>query len=160
MDHHHTNQGRTAVPLTRSEHKLISRQTYRQLLASKLGNAMSLFGIVSEISGLMTGNPDATINQFVPHADLGVVYKNESSSNYYTLTSLNRNGNYYTLTFDIFNGYGYDDKQKKYVGMNKIATGTRYEEREDFSETRVFDNDGNVKSVETHRSRKISTEAL
>jgi len=153
LDHHHVNQGRSAVPITRSEHKTIPRQTYKQMLLSKLGNAMSVMSIVSEFVAIKTGNPEALINQFGPHNELGVVYKQPDSGFYYTLTSMEKSDDHISANFDVYSSFRYDDKTHKYVGEGKIGTGSTYQEKSGYSQTIILDNDGKVKSYKTEGVR-------
>jgi RHS repeat-associated protein len=151
LEHHHVNQGRTAVPLTKGEHAKIPRQTSKSIRAAKLGGLASFLGIVADFAALQTGNPDAWINQFGSQNEIGVVYKNVNSKTglYYTLTTITGNEYEKTATFDIYNSVRYDDKLKKYVGDHKVGSGYSYQQSSGYSETVSYDNDGKVESVET-----------
>jgi hypothetical protein len=159
-------KGRTAVPLTRTEHKKIPTQTNQKILKSNgvkrfLGGLASIAAnIGTEITGIVTNNPDASINQFGSRFDLGVLYKNNESGLYYTITSLQKNDKSGTANFWLFSSYEWDEKQKKFVGVNPVGYGTQYEEKNGYRETQVFDLDGKPRAINRTGGAKASKEIM
>ena len=131
MEHHHMNQGRTAIPITSSEHDKIPtqknpkgvtvRNKFGQIVkkgAGTVNKAMGAVDFLGQITGLFTGNPDAWINQFGNKMELGVLSKSIESNLYYTVVSIDKNESSGTAYFWVYSSHEWDEKQRKYVGVD------------------------------------------
>ena len=150
MIHHHINQGRTALPLTVTEHKEIPVQKNPPgvRVSSRFGryvNTASVFtGMAIEITGLYTHNPDAMINQLGSQDEVGRVYKNSESGFYFTINSMSRDNEKANFSFSLYSRFDWDDKQKKYVGANQIGSGDSYQEKSGYQSTNYYDMQGKL----------------
>jgi hypothetical protein len=156
LEHHHINQGRTAVPITHSEHKKIPRQKNPSgvKVSGGFGRVLRMMkGLIAsvgtEVTGYFTGNPDAMINQLGKNSDVGVLYKNAESWLYYDIVSKKQDKNTATSYFWVYSSYEWDDQRKKHVGVNAVGYGKQYEEKGGYMETTVYDLGGKVKSHNT-----------
>ena len=153
MEHHHINQGRTAVPITETEHDKIPVQKSGTSRVSKIGRGIgglySILGMVSEVTSLFSGNPDAMINAFGSQNEIGKVYKNTASGLYYTLVSNENEKNGMTASFWIYSSYTKDQELGKYIGVDPIGYGTKYEEKGGYSETIIYNLEGKIMNYET-----------
>ena len=153
MEHHHINQGRTAVPITESEHDKIPVKKATSTRVSKLGKTLggtySILSMLSEVTSIFSGNPDAMINQFGDHSEIGKVFKNDASGLYFTIVSNGNEKNGVTANFWIYSSYEKDKELGKYVGVNPVGYGTKYEEKGGYSELRVFNLEGKLVNYET-----------
>ncbi|HEY8402014.1 MAG TPA: RHS repeat-associated core domain-containing protein, partial [Cytophagaceae bacterium] len=153
IDHHHINQGRTATPVTNTEHKKIPVQKNPEgvKVSSAFGRFFKAAGALAanvgtEITGIFSENPDAAINQLGSMSDLGRVYKNTESGLYYTIVSLQKNERSGTSKFWLYGSYEWNDEQGKFIGTNPVGYGIQYEERGGYIKTDVYDLDGKLKS--------------
>ena len=157
LEHHHINQGRTAIPITRSEHDQIPVQKSNSgvSIASRPGKVLRRFVNSSsmllspaiEIIGFLNNNPDAMINQFGKQNDIGIVYKNSESNLYFTIVSQKKGETEGTNYFIIYSSYEWDEKLGKYVGVNPVGYGEQYDQKEGYSRTIIYNLDGKVKSM-------------
>ncbi|WP_317127868.1 RHS repeat-associated core domain-containing protein, partial [Gynurincola endophyticus] len=161
IDHHHINQSRVATPVTRSEHKKIPVQ--KNASGIKISNKFGRFfkgmtnvmtNIGSEFSGLLTDNPDATINQFGKMTVVGRTYKNAESGLYFTITSLRKDDISATANFWIYGSHEWNKEQGKFIGVNPVGYGTQYQEKSGYQQTTIYDLNGNVKSHSTKGQKK------
>lgn len=92
---------------------------------NSLGPFLQLFSIITDIR---TGNPDAWVNGFGATDKIGKLYKEPTQNFYFEITDQkvykNSNGTVVRaiVTYDAFDDYIWDDDEKRYMGVLKIAT--------------------------------------
>ncbi len=139
--HHHDKQGRYAFAIPRKVHVKWSAILHTLRLSNKLpsvkikGSALStIFQIFTLLTDIKTGNPDAWINWFGSHDEVGVLYSMPSKNVYWEITkqtvTKNSSGTVVRakVYYDIYADYIWDDDEKRYMGVIKLGSAM-----EDFS---------------------------
>jgi RHS repeat-associated protein len=134
VEHHHINQGRTAVGIGSSNHKTISNQRSGFSVNTKSGsnlskagalsNTLNVLGVLTMFSGSMTGNPHSMWSMFETNgfAKLDKVYYNSESDLYSVASSFKDTEDGRFVTFSTYRSYAWDEGQRKYVGTGLIGT--------------------------------------
>jgi len=136
LRHHHEGQGRWAYAIPEKVH-----QKWNSILHSiKAGKFPKLKGTMNSLAGGMqifsllvdfnTGNPDAWLNWFGPVDQVGKVYKQPLSGDYFVITKqtkyMNSSGEVIRakVTYDVYADYIWDADEQKYMGVLKLGTFT------------------------------------
>ncbi|MCX2573583.1 hypothetical protein [Pedobacter sandarakinus] len=134
--HHHDGQGRYAYAIPQKVHL----KWNRILHSIRIGKFPGLRGTMNSLAGGMqifslltdfnTGNPDAWINWYGPVDEVGKVYKQPLTGDYFVITKQikyrNNNGEVIRakVTYDVYADYIWDADEKKYMGVLKLGAFT------------------------------------
>ena len=139
LRHHHEGQGRYAFAIPEKVHQkwtaiLHQYKTTGKIpqLRPKINTLVGSLQIFTLLTDLETGNPDAWINWFGPHQDIGKIYKHQEKNVYFEITKQttikNSSGKIIRakVTYDVFNDYIWDSDEKRFMGIVKLGTFTEY----------------------------------
>ncbi|WP_029275112.1 hypothetical protein [Pedobacter borealis] len=133
--HHHHKQRNMAFAIPQKVHQKWTSILHRARINGRLANLggrlnslgpfLELFSIVTDIR---TGNPDAFVNGFGSHDEIGKLYKEPIQNFYFEITeqSIFKNSSgtitRAIVTYDAFEDYIWDEDERRYMGVFKIAT--------------------------------------
>lgn len=133
--HHHHKQRNMAFAIPAKVHQKWTAILHRIRASGKipkLGGRLNSMGpflqIFSIITDIRTGNPDAFVNGFGAMDEMGKLYKEPIQNFYFEITEQkvfkNRSGTVTRaiVTYDAFEDYVWDEDEKRYMGVLKIAT--------------------------------------
>lgn len=135
--HHHDKQGYTAyaIPLkvhqkwTSILHEFRTKGKIPRIRGS-LNSFVNVVQIFSFLTDIQTGNPDAWVNWFGANNQVGKIYKQPLTGDYYMITQLtpykSSAGTVIraVVTYDVYADYIWDADEGKYMGIQKLATFT------------------------------------
>lgn len=136
LRHHHEGQGRYAFAIPEKVH-----QKWDKILHTiKAGKFPKLRGTMNSLAGGMqifslltdfnTGNPDAWLNWYGATDEVGKVYKQPFTGDYFVITKQTKYRNSSgeviraKVTYDVYADYIWDQDEKKYMGVLKLGTFT------------------------------------
>nr|WP_315420852.1 hypothetical protein [uncultured Pedobacter sp.] len=136
LRHHHEGQGKWAYAIPEKVHQKWSKILHT-IKAGKfpklkgtmngLAGGMQIFSLLTDFN---TGNPDAWLNWYGPVDQVGKVYKQPFSGDYFVITKqtkyMNSSGEVIRakVTYDVFADYIWDADEQKYMGVLKLGTFT------------------------------------
>ncbi|WP_410222193.1 hypothetical protein [Pedobacter sp.] len=139
LHHHHEGQGRYAYAIPRKVHQKWTSilHEYRRTgkipgIRPKINGLLSVFQVFTLFTDIQTGNPDAWINWFGPHQDVGKLYKLPEKNVYFEITqqvtTKDNSGKIIkaVVTYDVYDDYIWDEDEKRYMGVIKLGTFTEY----------------------------------
>ena len=139
LRHHHEGQGHYAFAIPEKVHQkwtaiLHQYRTTGKIpqLRPKINTLVGSLQIFTFLTDLETGNPDAWVNWFGPHQDIGKIYKHHEKNVYFEITKQttikNSDGKIIRakVTYDVYNDYIWDNDEKRYMGIIKLGTFTEY----------------------------------
>lgn len=131
--HHHHKQRNMAFAIPAKVHqKWTSRLHLTRLNLSKVKNRLNSMGPFMELfsifTDIKTGNPDAWVNGFGATDEIGKLYKEPLQNFYFEIMEQqifkNSSGTVTRaiVTYDAFEDYIWDEDERRYMGIFKIAT--------------------------------------
>lgn len=139
LHHHHEGQGRYAYAIPRKVHQkwtsiLHDYKTTGKIprIRPKINGMLSVFQVFTLFTDIQTGNPDAWINWFGPHQDVGKLYKLPEKNVYFEITNQtttkDNTGKIIKaiVTYDVYDDYIWDQDEQRYMGVIKLGTFTEY----------------------------------
>jgi hypothetical protein len=143
--HHHHKQRNIAFAIPQKVHqKWTSRLHLTKLNLPKIRNRLNSLGPFMELfsifTDIKTGNPDAWVNGFGATDEIGKLYKEQLQNFYFEIIDQrvfkNSSGTVIraVVTYDAFEDYIWDEDERRYMGIFKIAT---YEEDIDVANHRT-----------------------
>ncbi|MFD0764690.1 hypothetical protein ACFQZI_07475 [Mucilaginibacter lutimaris] len=135
--HHHDEQGYTAYAIPVKVHQKWTKILHDFKINGKiprikptLNSFVNIMQVFSFLTDIQTGNPDAWINWFGQNNQIGRIYKQPLTGDYYMITQLisykNNAGVVIraVVTYDVYADYIWDSDEGKYMGVQKLATFT------------------------------------
>lgn len=92
-----------------------------------LAGGMQIFSLLTDFN---TGNPDAWLNWYGATDEVGKVYKQPLTGDYFVITKQTKYRNSSgeviraKVTYDVYADYIWDQDEKKYMGVLKLGTFT------------------------------------
>jgi RHS repeat-associated protein len=142
LEHHHWNQGRTAVAIPSGDHNKFSGELHQISREGKVrtrsgtiaGRLLGISSYLTDITGYMTGNPHNVFVMFSKPKIGNLMYDGEHDF-YYTIIDAEDTQNHTTVTYQRFSEFRWDKQKKKYVGQGYIDTKTETYNKESDSST-------------------------
>ncbi|GGH21952.1 hypothetical protein [Mucilaginibacter phyllosphaerae] len=135
--HHHDEQGYIAYAIPAKVHQkwtsiLHEFRVKGKILRIKgtLNSFVNVMQVFSFLTDIQTGNPDAWVNWFGANNEIGKIYKQPFTGDYYMITQTtpykNSAGKVIraVVTYDVYADYIWDDDEGKYMGVLKLGTFT------------------------------------
>jgi hypothetical protein len=135
--HHHNEQGYTAYAIPAKVHQKWTAILHEFRIKGKipriqgtLNSFVNIMQVFSLLTDIQTGNPDAWVNWFGQNNQVGKIYKQPLTGDYYIITKLtpykNSNGTVIraVVTYNVYADYIWDTDEGKYMGVQKLATFT------------------------------------
>ncbi|QNN43835.1 hypothetical protein [Pedobacter roseus] len=144
--HHHHKQRNMAFAIPAKVHQKWTSRLHLTRInnLSKVKNRLNSLGPFTELfsifTDIRTGNPDAWVNGFGATDEIGKLYKEQLQNFYFEIIDQrvfkNSSGTVIRaiVTYDAFEDYIWDEDEKRYMGVFKIAT---YEEDIDVTNHRT-----------------------
>jgi hypothetical protein len=135
--HHHEEQGPIAYAIPVKVHVKWTRILHEFRASGKiprikptLNSFINVMQVFSFLTDIQTGNPDAWVNWFGQNNQVGKIYKQPLTGDYYMITKLTPSKNSSgiviraVVTYDVYADYIWDTDEGKYMGVQKLATFT------------------------------------
>ncbi|MFD1256243.1 hypothetical protein ACFQ3S_05500, partial [Mucilaginibacter terrae] len=135
--HHHDEQGFMAYAIPEKVHQKWSSILHRYKLNGKIprigGTLISLLNVMQVFSTIMdvnSGNPDAWINWFGGHNEMGKIYIDPMKNVYWEIMdqTITKNSSGIPMRaivhYYVYADYIWDSDENRYMGINKLAEFT------------------------------------
>jgi hypothetical protein len=135
--HHHDEQGPIAYAIPIKVHQKWTKILHEFRIKGKiarikgtLNSFVSIIQVFSFLTDIQTGNPNAWVNWFGSNNEVGKIYKQPLTDDYYMITKLTPYKNSLgkviraIVTYDVYADYIWDDDEGKYMGVQKLGTFT------------------------------------
>ncbi|MCQ6961530.1 hypothetical protein [Mucilaginibacter aquariorum] len=137
LRHHHDEQGYMAYAIPEKVHQKWTKILHEFRAKGKilhikgtLNSFINIIQVFSFLTDIQTGNPDAWVNWFGTNNEVGKIYKQPLTNDYYMITKLTPYKNSVgkviraIVTYDVYADYIWDDDEGKYMGVQKLGAFT------------------------------------
>jgi len=128
--HHHVDGSNMAVGIPEELHLEASAELHANIPRTRLGGLRSsleganlFLNVIGLVVDVISDDPHSLGMQFSAGSKLNTLYFDITTKQYFEVTSRNtdKDGRV-TTTYDTYSSYGYDERQGKYIGIDKTGT--------------------------------------